>query len=390
MPRAAWSQQSQYVTDYGGKKTGASKLPPPAAGTTGSTRPLADPNTATSTKTSTTTTTKTGDTKTTSTTTTTVTTGAPATTATATPAKTGPRIITIVKPIRHVATGGKWDQFADYIILKPGQESLPLTLTVNNGDSGKPLKAIRGALSGRQLFDEKSFKGKQTLVLDLSGALSPGSTQLVFQAFGDAGSAFSWDLTSKSSPTIKELNPKSAGVGATVKAVGKLLPAEPKAYTITVGGKAATVTAATTDGVDFKVPDGLKPDAKGEVPVLITAAGVKFKAMMLKIVMEPEISSFSHVSIASEQTLTITGKNFGKDSSKVKVTFGGVPGEILSVSDSSITVRTPEISDIPSTKEVQVQVDSAKCKKPGILFFSMRNVENSDGYTPFSVPSQFQ
>jgi hypothetical protein len=150
------------------------------------------------------------------------------------------------------------------------------------------------------------------------------------------------------------------------------------------------VTTATTEAVEFKVPDGIKPDTKGEVPVLITASGIKFKAMTLKLGADPEISSFSHVSIASEQTMTISGKNFGKDASKVKVTFGGVPGDILSLSDSSITVRTPEITDMPSMKEVQVTVNGNKCKKPGVMFFSMRNVENSDGYSPFSVPPQFQ
>lgn len=386
VPRAALSQ-SQYVTDYG------KKIPPPAVGTTGSIKPV---KTTVDSKTSTTTTkTKDGETKVTTTTTTKTATGgsqatATAGTATATPAKTS-RTLTIVKPQKHVATGGKWNQFADYIILRPGQETLPLTLTVNNGgENGKPMRAIRATLSGRDLFNEKSFNGKNTLVLDLTGALTAGSTQIVFQCYGDEGSYFTWDLTSKSTPTIKELSPKSGVIGASIKAVGKLLPIEPKSYQITVGGKAATVTSATTEGVEFKIPDGIKPDSKGEVPVLITAAGIKFKALMLKIGADPEIASFSHVSISSQQTMTITGKNFGKDPSKVKVTFGGLTGDIVSLSDTSITVRTPEISDIPSTKEVQVTVDGNKCKKPGILFFSMRNVENSDGYSPFSVPSQFQ
>lgn len=385
VPRAALSQ-SQYVTDYG------KKIPPPAAGTTGSIRPVK--GTIDSKTTTTTTKTPDGDTKVTTTTTTKTATGAPATaaagTTTAAPAKTS-RTLTIVKPQKHVATGGKWNQFADYIILRPGQETLPLTLTINNGgENGKPMRAIRATLSGRDLFNEKSFNGKNTLVLDLTGALSAGSTQIVFQCYGDQGSYFTWDLTSKSTPTIKELSPKSALIGASVKAVGKLLPIEPKSYQITVGGKVATVTSATTEGVEFKVPDGIKPDSKGEVPVLITAAGIKFKAMMLKIGADPEISSFSHVSISSQQTMTISGKNFGKDPAKVKVTFGGIPGDIVSLSDTSITVRTPEITDIPSTKEVQITVDGNKCKKPGILFFSMRNVENSDGYSPFSVPGQFQ
>lgn len=362
VPQAAWSQ-TQYVTDWEKK---------PAA------------KTSTATTTNVTTTTKKGDTKVTTTTTTTTATGTPA-------APKAPKIVVIAKPTKHVSTAAKWQQFADYIILKPGQESLQLTLTVYNGPEGtKPMRAIRAALSGRELFTEKSFKGKQTLALDLSDALTPGSTQIVFQAYGDVGATFSWDLTSKSSPTIKELNPKSATIGASVKATGKQLPTDVRAYTVTVGGKQATVGSASVDAVEFKVPEGIKPDAKGEVPVLITVSGVKFKALTLKVVSEPEIQSFSHVSISSQQVMTITGKNFGKDASKVKVTFGGVPGDIMSCSDTSLTVRTPEITEIPSTREVQVTVDGVKCKRAGTLFFSMRNVENNDGYSPFGVPSQFE
>ncbi len=375
VPRGAWAQDSQYVTDYGKKSTA----------TTGSVKTKV-----------TTTTTKdaAGDTKTKSTvetTTSTGTDGKATTTATATPKAPTSKTLTIVKPIKHVSPDGtKWNQFADFIMLKPGQENFPLTMTINNGVDGTQFRAIRGTLSGRDLFNEKSFKGKSTLVLDLTNALSAGSTQVVFQTFGPKGASFSWDLTSKLSPTVTGLNPANAGSGATVRAAGKMLPTDVKSFQITVGGKPATVSAATAQSVDFRVPDGLKPDAKGEVPVLITVAGIKQKPLTLKVVSDPEITSFDHLSISSQQTLTISGKNFGKDASKVKVTFGGIPGTITSISDNSITLLTPEISDIPSKKEVQVEVDGNKCKKPGVLFFSMRNVENDGSGNPFSIPSQFE
>jgi len=369
--------QTQYVTDYGKKPASElrPRIAPPAAGTTG--------GALRTNKSGLTAVPKPGTTTVTTTTTTTTTAAAPA-------AKAAPKTITIVKATKHTAAGGKWEQFADYIILKPGQENLPLSMTVTNGgDGGRPMSAIRASLAGRELFNEKSFKGKQVLVLDLSDALTAGSTQVVFQAYGAAGSTFTWDLISKSSPQITGLNPKAAASGASVKAVGKLLPTDLKSYQIQVGGKPAQVLSAVPEAVEFKVPDALKPDTKGEVPVLITVAGVKSKALTLKVTLEPEIQAFSHVSIASQQVMTITGKNFGKDSAKVKVTFGGMPGEILSCSDTSITVRTPEMTDIPSQKEVAVEVDGNKCKKNGLLYFSMRNVENSDGYSPFSIPQQF-
>lgn len=360
VPRGAWAQDSQYVTDY-------SKKP----ATTGSAGTKITPAAGSTTKAAT---------------------DAPAASKDGKPAaKSAQKVITIVKNTKHVnPAAGKWNQFADYIILKPGQENFPLTMTVTNGAEGSPLRAIRGTLSGRDLFNEKSFKGKNTLVLDLSNALSAGSTQVVFQAYGDKGSSFSWDLISKTTPTITSLNPTSAVSGDTVKAVGKLLPTDLKSYQITVGGKPATVSAANTQGVDFRVPDGLKPDAKGEVPVLVIVAGAKQKPQVLKVVLEPEITGFDHLSIGSQQVLTISGKNFGKELGKVKVTFGGVSGSISSCNDTSITVTTPEISDMPSKKEVMVEVNGNKCKKPGVLFFSMRNVENDGTGNPFSIPPQFE
>ncbi len=311
--------------------------------------------------------------------------------AAATPTKKEAKPLYIVKATKHVSAGPKWNQFADYIVLKPGQENLPLTLTVTNGvDGTTPLRAIRGYLAGRDLFNEKSFKGNTVLVLDMSGALTPGSTQLVFQAWGDAGSAFSWDLTSKSTPTIIGLSPKNSGPGKNVKATGKLLPLDVKAYQITVGGKPASIVSAAVEAVEFRIPDGLKPDNKGEVTVQVTIAGAKAKPMQLKIALDPEISSFSHVSIASEQTMTITGKNFGTDVSKVKVTFGGKAGDVLSCSDTTINVRTPEIAEMPARKEVQVEIDGLKAKKPGVILFSMRNVENDGNYNPFTLPPNFE
>lgn len=372
LPQDAWSQ-SQYVTDYGKKP-----IPKPAPGTTTNTTlaPVKAAPAARDAK---------SDAK------------ADGKTDGKADGKTektaaAPKTMTIVKPIKHVSAGPKWNQFADYIILKPGQENLPLTMTVVNGVEGtSPLRAIRAQLAGRSLFNEKSFKGKNTLVLDMSDTLTAGSTQVVFQAWGDAGSAFSWDLISKATPTITGLNPKQAGYGASVKAVGKLLPTDVKSFQVTVGGKPASIVSATPEAVEFRVPtDGLKPDSKGEVPVIVTVAGVKAKAQQLKLASEPEITAFSHISIPGAQTMTISGKNFGTDASKVKVTFGGTPAAISSVSDSSIMLTTPDISDIPSRQEVVVEVNGLKCKKPGTMFFSMRNVENSDSYSPFSVPNQFE
>ncbi len=374
-PLSALAQDSQYVQDYTKKTktttktTTTSTIPKPAAGTTASDKkvlvpapPAAAPEKETK-----------------------------ATTTSTTTAKKD-KIVTIVKTTKYLSAGGnKWQQFFGYIILKPGQEQLPLTLNVNNGiDGGSPFRAIRATLAGTNLFGERDWKGKNSLALDMSDALSPGSTQIIFQAFGPAGAAFSWDLTAKSSATVTALNPKSSAPGKNVKATGKLLPTDLKAYQVSVGGKQTTVVSASPEAVEFRVPDGLKPDSKGEVPVIVTISGTKSKPLQLKIALDPEITSFSHVAISSQQAFTIKGKNFGTDAKAVKVTFGGREAAISSVSDDSISVTTPEIENIPQDLSVQVEVNGLKCKQEGRINFTMRNIENSDGYSPFEVPAHLR
>lgn len=319
---------------------------------------------------------------------TTTTTTASATTTTS----SKPKRVSIIKPRKHVATSGTaWQQVSDYIVLKPGQETLPLTLTIKNGPDGvQPLRAIRASLAGRQLFTETSFKGKSRLDIDLSGAVTSGSTQLIFRTFGPKGAAFTWQITSKQGPTITKLLDKKATSGKVVRAEGKSLPTEISSYKILVGKKVANPTNATNTVVSFKVPPDLKPDAKGEVDVDITVSGFKSKTMKLKIVQAPVISLFDHVSIASGQTLVISGKNFDSDTGKVKVTFNGEEAEVSSVSATSLTVVTPEIVNIPAPVNVSIEVDGVKCKREGVILFSMRNIPNNLNQSPYEVASQLR
>lgn len=376
--RVLIAQDGQYVTDYGKKQstTTASagttapvktSQPAPASGTTSGTtgvaagkKPTADATAKLGTIAST--------------------------------KKAKEKTITIVKPTKHecTATTNQWQQFADFIVVKQGQETLPMTLTLTNAcDGAAPFRAIRGYLSGRLLFDDKAMKNN-SLTLDMTNTLTPGETQLVFEAYGPKGAAFTWSLTAKQSPTVTGLDPKQSGPGKIVKGVGKLLPSDTKMYKVKVADRQADVVGASPEAVQFKVPTGLKMDKDGNVTVVITVAGVKSKPLTLKIAQEPEIKGFSHVSISSGQTMTISGKNFGTDASKVKVTFDGIPGQISGCTDESITVITPEITNIPAPVTVSIEVNGLKSKQQGTILFSMRNVENDGAYSPFEIPAHLR
>lgn len=287
-----------------------------------------------------------------------------------------------------VSQGPKWQNFSDYIDLKPGQEQMPLTLTVNNGTQGTtPYRAIRATLAGKQLFSERDFTGR-TLQLDLSGALTPGPTQIIFTAYGNAGSTFNWQVASTVKADITGLAKDKASIGDKVKAQGKNLPTDLKAYSVKVDGTAATVNSATATGVEFTIPDKIKP-GKAK-PVEIKVSGVKAKALTINIVGKPEIKGLNYLALSGGQVLTISGINFGTTLGDVKVTFNGQSGQVQSVTDTSINVITPEFGASPGTLEVKVTVDGLEVAKPAKMLSSMRAIPNDDNLSPFEIPDHLR
>lgn len=293
----------------------------------------------------------------------------------------------IVKPKQHVcAGGGKWEQFADYIVLQPGQELLPLTLGVLNGSSGtKPLRGLRATLAGRDLFKETDFKGKPTLSMDLSNALTSGSTQIIFQAFGAAGSAFKWQISTSAEPSITGLAPTRAGAGDKIKANGKNLPEDKKAITVKVDGQLAEVSKADPKFIEFTVPDKMKTGK--DKPVEITISGQKMKTYTLTIAGKPEITSMDMVSVNPGGVLTINGKNFSKDKKEIEVKVNGDTATVSSCSDSSIAIIIPPLDNVPCVLTVDIKVGGVSVPKPGMLVGGQRVIPNDDGYSPFEPAS---
>lgn len=392
---SALAQSSPYVQSYTYNKKGQIQSTTTVQPQTAKDSIVTDKTKTTPATSSSTDTSKTGTTSSTSTTSTATSSSTPATSKTAGTSTTSTSTKAPAKPViisqskkDFVSQGPKWQNFSDYIDLKTGQEQMPLTLTVNNGTQGTtPFRAIRATLGGKQLFSERDFSGR-TLQLDLSGALTPGSTQIIFTAYGNAGSTFNWQVASSVKSDITGLAKDKASPGDKIKAQGKNLPTDLKAYSIKVDGTAATVNSATSSGVEFTIPDKIKP-GKAK-PVEIKVSGTKAKALTINIVVKPEIKGLNYLAISSGQVLTISGANFGTDTSEVKVTFNGQAGQIQSVTDSSINVLTPEFGASPGPVEVKVTVGGLDADKSARMLSSMRAIPNDDGYSPFEIPSHLR
>src|SRR5262249_50730713 len=144
------------------------------------------------------------------------------------------------------------------------------------------------------------------------------------------------------------------------RATGALLPSETNLYTVKVGGIGSSVVSVSQGkSVEFRVPDNLKPNDKGEVSVDFTISGQKIKSLTAKVTLPPEIAGFDWIAVnpSLRKPLTITGKNFSKKPSENKVTFNGLQGDVVSSSDTTITVLAPLTDNMPAPQTVSVEVN---------------------------------
>ena len=94
-----------------------------------------------------------------------------------------------------------------------------------------------------------------------------------------------------------------------------------------------------------KLNDRKKP--KGITDKIMKTRKIFFLALLFFLyagivcAQRPVISSISKTSTAVNETITISGSNFGTNASYLKVNFGAVQGEVISATATAITVKVP-------------------------------------------------
>lgn len=239
---------------------------------------------------------------------------------------------------KYVCTKPKsWQQFDGYISLKPGQEALPLTMTVTNTN----YTGINIFLNGQKLATDKDFKSN-TLRMQMTGALAGGDNKFTVQAFGPAGANLVWKLTTLK-PVITGIKPASGSGDDDITISGRNFSKVASANAVFVGQKQGTVKAAgSTSGKEilFNLPPGVP---SGKVNVTVSICGVLSKPVEFTIKGAPEVNSVDLISGPPGQTMTISGKGFSTTASENIVTIGGIPAQVVSCSKSSITITIPEM-----------------------------------------------
>jgi uncharacterized repeat protein (TIGR03803 family) len=131
-------------------------------------------------------------------------------------------------------------------------------------------------------------------------------------------------------PQLKSFAPTSGVVGTTVTITGVSLT---QTTNVTIGGKSASFTVISDTEVTAPIPAG----ARTADAISITTPGGT-ATNTTKLVVEPEITSFSPKSGPVATSVTITGHSF---TGATAVTFGGVAATVDVISDTKVDTQVP-------------------------------------------------
>ncbi len=138
-------------------------------------------------------------------------------------------------------------------------------------------------------------------------------------------------------PTISGFSPATSGVGQTIVITGSNFSSNPANDLVEIGGVQAEVIAATTTSLTVVIPSGI---SGGSISVTVNGqTGVAHNTITLT---SPSVSGFLPSLVGIGYPVIVTGKGFGTDMSKIKVSFNGTAGGVLvSASDTALVVTVP-------------------------------------------------
>ncbi len=250
----------------------------------------------------------------------------------------------------YTATNALVNKYSETFDLKPGEEHLPLYLTLNTSGPGNGFSRLLVYLNGVAVASKQQFK-KNTLSLNVINQLIPGNNEIAVQSQGPKDSKFSWKLTCPKI-VVKSTKPEPCAMGDEIMIMGDNFPIFKKpnlkygyVEEVTIDNLAAIVTYATKNQLKVLVPDTLKP---GESKLQVKVGRVKSKEQKINIKADPVAFGVDHINIQPLGILNIKGKGFSNNSSKIKVKMRGQDAKVMSASATNISIQIPESLDLIS------------------------------------------
>jgi hypothetical protein len=286
----------------------------------------------------------------------------------------------------YVSKNDRVQRFVDYVDVKSGMETAPLTLAITNDG----FKWWRLLIANQVVATEKSLSGKASGTIDLTGIVQPGTNQLVVQAGGVPGSRLEWKVTTPASAKLDKIDPQEALVGDTVKISGKGFSPKPANDEVTFNKKKGVVLKATTTSMDVQVPKNADMD---DNVVAANIKGLKTNTLRIKIRAIPELTGSNLQGVPPGQQLIIFGKNFSKNTGENQVFFGDTQASVVSGDTTQLVVVVPNlpytVGHLPS--EIRVQIGKFTSKNSisvqvGPQMYTEPGLDTSGKDVPVYVP----
>lgn len=168
-------------------------------------------------------------------------------------------------------------------------------------------------------------------------------------------------------PTVTSISPTSGAEGTDVTITGTNFAT---GDAVTFGATAATaVTVVDATSITCKAPAGT-----GAVNVTVTKTGCTPATSPTQFTYGvaptcPVVNSISPASGVGGAIVTISGAGFGTAVTDMSVTFGGLPSQILSVNDTTISCRVPTLATTGLTDVVVTRTGCASVTKTGFFYY---------------------
>lgn len=243
----------------------------------------------------------------------------------------------------YVAASTKEDHFEDFLQLQPNQEKLPLTLIVRNGADGKvPFNWFRVNINGYLVASEKDMQGKREAGIDLTGRMQPGSAQVLIDAAGEPGATLTLQLSTPP-VVVTQVEPTEIEPGSRVVVTGQNFSSDETQDAVYIGGKPARILSAGSTSITAQVPADVAP---GRTAVQVAVDGIPSRPLgaIVSSVPAPVLTGTNYWMAPPGAYLTINGRNFGDDPSKIQVMFKNVSAQVINASPNSLTVMVPNWS----------------------------------------------
>jgi hypothetical protein len=307
---------------------------------------------------------------------------APAPVAAAATTKVNPDYVGVAPQQVCVSKANRSQRFTADIALKPGQESLPLFLVVNNGTSGAPFSWIRMRVNGEVLFTEASLKGRREAAIDVTGAIPSGANQVVVEAAGVPGATFTWQLATPPAKVVS-FEPKTIQPGGTMVLRGSGFGTDENRVNVIVGGAAGDVVKTTPNALTIKLPPDVSAGAStisleiNGLPPVVVPIAVSGSA-------PPVVSGVDMWSAPPGTTITVTGKYFSRNASDNQVFFGDIAGQVRDASDKALKVVVPSVAGVTpgQAKNMQITVVSGGTKSANSVAFAIGPRSTDKDYRP--------